>query len=167
MDTIQIMEICRKLVPLKSRFQGVFPLDRINKINLKRNHSYIINTAPSTHKGEHWVAVYFNGNRIEYFDSYGNKPKREIEKWIREKRTKYIHNKRQVQGPLQATCGAHCIYYLYHRSQNVKMKEITAKQNDEKVTDFVNSLYSPDDELENTFETESVNQIAKMFNPYV
>ena len=70
---------------------------------------------------------------------------------------KYTHNKRVVQGTFQATCGAHCIYYLYHRSQGIKMSEITANQNDEKVTDFVNSLYSPDDELEYTLESESLN----------
>ena len=167
MDTIQIMEITRKLLPLKNRFLGVFPLDKINKINTKTNYSCIVNTALSTHKGEHWIAIYFARTTVEYFDSYGMKPKPEIHRWIHDKKKKYIYNRRQVQGTFQATCGAHCIYFLYHRCQGIKMREIALNQNDLKVTMFVNSLYSPDDELEETLETESINQAAKMFNPYV
>ena len=82
MDTIQIMEVIQRLLPLRNRFLRVFPLDKVGKINFKQHHRCIINTAPSTHHGEYWVPIYTGKGRIQYFDSYGNKPKAEIKGWI-------------------------------------------------------------------------------------
>ena len=55
------------------------------------------------------------------------------------------------------SCSAHCFYFLYHRCEGLRMREITAKQTEQKVTGFVNSLYSPDNELQETLEIESIH----------
>ena len=162
MDTIQITQTVQALSPLRKRFLGVYPVDKLKKIRVLIVHGCIVNTAPSTHKGEHWVAMYFNQNHIEFFDSYGEKSKGIIQKWLQSKKKKIINNSKRVQGLLTATCGAHCIYYLFHKSKGYSMKQITRKQTDQKVTDFVNSVYSPDNELEETLETYTENQISKI-----
>ena len=112
MDTIQIRHVVNSLYPLKQKFIGVFPIDKLHRILISRHKCCIINTAPSTHKGQHWVAIYFNVNRVEFFDSYGLEPQGQIKTWLRENRMKWKHNRRQVQNVFTATCGAHCLYYL-------------------------------------------------------
>lgn len=48
---------------------GVFPADQITRLNTYKG--LIVNTKPSGHEGEHWLAVYNDGKSIEIFDSFG------------------------------------------------------------------------------------------------
>ncbi len=78
MDSVQIHNTIASLSPLNSIFCGTFPIDMLNKIPLHGNTAAIINTAPSTHKGKHWVAVMNLNKKQEYFDSYWFPPTNEI-----------------------------------------------------------------------------------------
>ena len=161
MDTLQIVHMVNSLSPIRKRFTGVYPADKVNKMKIKEEHGCIINTAPSTHHGEHWIAVFFAPSTIEYFDSYGLKPSGVIKSWLLKTRKRCIRNRKRVQGLFTATCGAHCIYYLFHRTKGHSMSHIVKNQSDDKVTHFINSVYSPDIEMEETLETESINQVCK------
>lgn len=48
---------------------GVFPADQITRLNTYKG--LIVNTKPSRHEGEHWLAVYNDGKCIEIFESFG------------------------------------------------------------------------------------------------
>ena len=159
MDSIQIHQTVSSLCPLSKIFSGIFPIDKINKIPLHGDTAVIINTAPSTHKGKHWVAMINLKNKQEYFDSYGISPPIEIKHQL-EKRGKYTWNKIQTQGVFSATCGAHCIFFLFHRSKGFSMQDIVKKADDKTVTDFVNNIYSPYDEFDDLDNIVLANQTS-------
>lgn len=55
---------------MKDTIIGVYSADKIQKLEAQRG--LIVNTKPSGHEGEHWLAVYNDGNNVEIFDSLGN-----------------------------------------------------------------------------------------------
>ena len=166
MDTIQIYQTIQTLSPLRNRFLGIYAADKLKKVQVKNEHCCIVNTAPSTQKGEHWICIYISKNQMEYFDSSGRRPRGEILKWLNRKKKKIVYNTKCVQGLFTATCGAHCIYFLHHKCKGHKTNDITRGQTDKKVTDFVSSIYSPDNELGVILTDEVSNQISQALNPY-
>ena len=74
MNTIQLINVISKDELARKNFCGVLPIDHLPIKNLTHDCSFIINTDPSTERGQHWVAIFapLNGD-IEYFDSYGFK----------------------------------------------------------------------------------------------
>ena len=156
MDTLQIMDITSSLHPLHNQFQGVFPSDKLTKFEIKSKCACIVHTAPRTHKGEHWVAIMIFEDHQEYFDRISN----------------FLHRtglpmkiiRRTVQNVFTSTCGAHCIYFLFHRSRGIPMHHIVKKMSDRKVTNFVNGLYHSDDRFNQLVDTNIVNQLSV---PYV
>lgn len=148
MDSIQIVEVVSHLNPLNTRFLGVYPCDKLTTIEIDRKPCcLIINTAPSTHNGEHWVGIYLSDfGECEFFDSYGMLPSGDILKWINSISSKFIYNDCCIQGLFTAACGAHCLYYLYHRCNNFTMGEIVRDASDAIVQAFVCGLYSPDND---------------------
>ncbi len=149
MNSFQIEKIIFHLFPLNVNFNGIYSIDNLNKVPYTFPLYIISNTAPSWTKGEHWIAIYIKNSKYgEYFDSYGRKPLNEFNKFMKS-RCKYIKsNNKILQNILTATCGGYCIYYLYHKSKNYDMNEIVKKVNDYKINCFINSLYSPDDEID-------------------
>ncbi len=112
----------------------------------------IVNTAPSTHRGEHWVAAIRIDKYPEYYDSYGLPPPSAIHQKILRHYKKYKYNHRQVQAPFAITCGAHCIYFIHKRIQGEPMEKITKNVTDNKVQKFVQTFYSPDEESDEESE---------------
>jgi hypothetical protein len=128
----------------------VFPADYLKKIPPSRllPAGYIVNTAPSSHDGEHWVAFYFTEDTAEFFDSYGQDPKPEMVKFL----ASYGHrswatNGRRLQGSLSTVCGQYCIFFLTLRTRGWSMKEIDGQfgveyeWNDNLVAAFVNKHF--------------------------
>ncbi len=162
MDSIQINQIISNLSPLNKIFQGTFPIDKLHKIPLHGNTAAIINTAPSTHKGKHWVAIMNVNNKQEYFDSYGLPPKNEISHHLK-KRGNYTFNNVPTQNLFSAACGAHCIYFLFHRSKGYPLREIVKQTSDKTVISFVSNLYSPYNEFE---ELDNIVHYNQSSTPY-
>lgn len=62
---------------LGSKFKGVFPSDKIPRLNDLKKYA-ILNLDKSTQPGSHWIGVAFhNGNTIVY-DSFGRKTRKII-----------------------------------------------------------------------------------------
>ena len=70
MNEIELQEVLRKNIGAK--FVGVFPRDILPQ---PIDGAYVINTDPHYKPGQHWVAMYLNGGRGEYYDSLGLPPK--------------------------------------------------------------------------------------------
>ncbi len=163
MNTIQIEEIIERLYPLNRIFQGVYPIDKLHHIRRRHNSAVILNTAPSTHPGIHWVAVAcFNGKQ-EYFDSYGLPPPQMIKTKLLRK--KYKFNKKPVQDIFSASCGAHCIFYLYHRARGNSIQETIKMMNEKRVIEFIHPLMSPHHYEELMRESRFPNQRSQR-TPY-
>ncbi len=144
MDTIQLSRILNYDEEIRKCSLGVFPADQIKQ---NRIGCMIINEDNTGKPGSHWVAIFvLPENKCEYFDSYGrNIAKGSIEKFL--KKFDILQGNRQVQSTFSTVCGQHCVYYLYNRCRGVPFPEIVAsysknqQQNDEMVTDFVNSHF--------------------------
>ncbi len=160
MDSIQIFDIVNSLHPLREDFQGVYPCDKLYRILVKPGTCCIINTAPSSHRGEHWIAVMWFNSHQEYFDSYGLPPNPRIQRFLESTGYKTRYNRKRVQGLFSSTCGAHCIYFLYHRNKGTPMHHVIKNMNDKRVTNFVNGLYSSEHELTELLDSNIVNQLS-------
>lgn len=108
MNTKQLLDRMQRI----QGFKGVYPCDHL-PLHVKGTAGFIINTDPCYLDGTHWVAVYIKNGKGEYFDSYGRKPQREIEEFL--KRTcplGYTRLKKQLQSILSTVCGNYCLVYL-------------------------------------------------------
>ena len=69
-DTMQLTRLLNNMT-VKGEFCAKDQLPEKKSSEIK---AYIVNTDLSEDPGEHWVTVYFRGNRAIYFDSYGMSP---------------------------------------------------------------------------------------------
>jgi hypothetical protein len=99
-------------------YGGVLSRDELpNKVGYPS--CYIINTKPRLHKGEHWLAVFYDKNGYgDFFDSYGQHPSHFMLASFMDRTAKtWSFNKRRIQG-LSSFCGFYCLLYLFCRSRN-------------------------------------------------
>ena len=109
-------------------FLGCLAADQLSTIQPKPFSAVIINTDPSTKPGRHWVCMFFTHNLgCEFFDSFAQKPKYYNlywPVWIRKYCSSLKCNSRVVQSINANTCGAHCLFFIYHRFTNYSMDDI-------------------------------------------
>ena len=105
-----------------------------------RKIGIIFNLDPHDKPGSHWVAVFLNHDKktIYYFDSYGEKPERQIKKFINTvidqsrslgHKYKYLENKKRHQFG-HSECGMYSMYFITQLLQKkcfekFKRKKIT------------------------------------------
>ena len=106
----------------------------------------VFNTDPSTKSGEHWISMYLDLGKhnspnygIYYFDSYGEKPSKEIksliEKTIKQgdkcgKKTLYFYNDHTYQKK-NAQCGMYAIHFIKRMIEGLSFEEyLNSKIND-------------------------------------
>jgi hypothetical protein len=153
MNSAQIDYSLRRDPCTSDMWRGVFPLDYLKtaaRASMTLPAGYIVNTAPSTHDGKHWVAFYFTEGGAEYFDSYGFKPtKPELLKFLKvHGHSRWTMNSQRLQGSLSTVCGQHCIFYLTLRARGWSAKEIGEQfgqerdWNDGMVKAFVNKHFN-------------------------
>lgn len=110
-------EDCLALL-MRNRFDwgGVFPIDKLPH-SPPPNVCYIVNSAPSTAAGEHWMALRLQPDSVELFDSYGQPPWTypRLYQWLQKlNKPRLLHLRQRIQGP-RAYCGAYCYYFLSER----------------------------------------------------
>lgn len=177
MNTEELLRCVQSDNVVRQSFKGVFPRDELPKKVVKQFPvSYIVNTDASGQEGKHWVAIYLeNGERGDFFDSYGNPPSWlavEFVKFLKRNVYGYSYNDKRLQGYYSTVCGQFCLFYLYHRCRGYDPREITrmfgkdGDVNDVLVNEFVNEEY--DAQFRVTDLEFLVNQIAKPFKePYL
>ena len=128
-------------------WRGVFPRDKIPQ-RVTYPSAYVFNTHPHNKEGEHWVAVYIDGDGVgEYFDSFGLPPLLEsFGNFMFETTVEWIFNRFTIQGVTANTCGHFCVYYLARKFAGDSMRGILAefsedeRRNDDIVYDFVDRI---------------------------
>ncbi len=123
-------------------FYGVFPSDYfklskgrkeikpIQKLVAKGTKVGIVfNLDPSHLPGSHWVAVYLgknlHGTTVEYFDSYGDKPTKDIREFLEsfgEPTVNRVQHQRK-----NGVCGVYAINFLLSRLYGVSFESYTHK----------------------------------------
>ena len=150
MNDLKLNSILRRYRPTSNKFRGVFGKNELRSIK-RYPCCLIINESDFGTRGTHWVAAYFdlNGN-CEYFDSYGQDPVPDIERFLlKNTRGTYQMNKIQFQSYNSDVCGQYCIYYLAKRCENNSMNKILSifdvnnrKENDRFVLQYVHNRFN-------------------------
>lgn len=82
-------------------------------IKPRRNEDAIVNLDVSSGPGTHWVAYKKRGNRVSYFDSFGNLgPPAELIKYF-DKNVTITYNYDALQRFDQTNCGHLCVKFLH------------------------------------------------------
>jgi hypothetical protein len=130
---------------------------KLEELSKKGKHriGIVINTDPHDGPGEHWVCVYCDIRpeleypRMTYFDSYAQKPEKEIvelmERWkeqwdktgIHDKGMELTYNKTRHQYK-DSECGIYCVYFHYACLTEIPMDE---RIPDEVINSFRSMLF--------------------------
>ena len=97
-------------------FRGVFA---INRLPTRQPGAYVINLDRHDEPGSHWVVVFDDGKRVEYFDSYGLPPS--ITSFLGHKA---VYSSIYSQPLYSNACGFYCVYYIIQRSLGITMTDI-------------------------------------------
>ena len=118
MDTNEIDRFVRK--ECGGNFQGVFSADTLPK----KPRLLICNTDPSNLPGTHWIAIFVDSRRGEYFDSFGRKPSDSFEDYMNDNCTDWTYNTRQLQSITSSYCGFYCCFYCMFRCKGYDLFRI-------------------------------------------
>lgn len=152
MNTLQLTSILTSNPFTQNSFYGVLACDQLPKGKIKKNPALIIvNTHPQNYPGEHWLGLYLKDGSGEFFDSYGYPPDfsyfpKTTMEFLFKNSTQTVFNNQQLQGPKTATCGHHCVFFLYHRSKGLAYREIlqlfceNVDKNDYMVYNFIQKI---------------------------
>ena len=127
MDSKQIYTILKSDSKVEDlNFLGVFPTDLIPMSALKFPCCLVINTKPSSHKGEHWVAVVKTSERTGiYFDSFGVPPYNLPEIGdVLENCSEWRFNETNLQSPFSTVCGQYVIFFLTYIARGFTLDHI-------------------------------------------
>jgi len=113
-------EIDRFLTDRLRDFDGVFSIDNLPEYP----HLLVCNTDPSNRPGSHWIAIYVEDGRGEFFDSFGRRPNATFEHYMNRHCTSWNFNDRQIQSIISKFCGHYCIYFCILRSRGIDMRKI-------------------------------------------
>ncbi len=148
MDTTQLLRVCAKDPEIRRRFLGVFACDKLPHYTTKRPVWFIANTKPSSHRGQHWIAVYIDEtNHGYYFCSYGIAPNLVFQNYLTTTCCGWSRNTKRLQSSITTTCGQHCVFFLYAISRGVSVAEFyncfssRYNLNDAFVNEFVNDVF--------------------------
>ena len=94
-----------------AHFRGVYMRDTLPK-KPKARESAIVNLDSNDGLGTHWVAYKKIGNRVKYFDSFGNlRPPLELLKYFGNN-VEITYNQNRYQSFDTENCGQLCIEFL-------------------------------------------------------
>ena len=142
MNTSQIDAILSSKCDLSTKYAGTFACDHLPRA-VDKPAALVVNTDPAHMPGTHWVCIYIENDRGEYFDSYGLPPTGDyFTNFLRNNCKKWIWNKKQLQSLDSTVCGQWCISFLTARGRGEGMEKFQQKfcenleKNDSKISHF-------------------------------
>jgi hypothetical protein len=146
----QIADMMKKY--RKLGFKGVFAVDQIHMIPLKRTNkmlSFIMNTEPIRTPNGHWVAVILTPTNLEYFDSFGEDPSptflknmmKLAESWSPKSLLQFKINRVKFQRNNSVNCGFFAMKFLIDRYSGKNFKQATG-------FDIINNAIKGEKEIE-------------------
>ena len=117
MSNFDLLEWCQYLeIHIKNVLSRDQTVPHNHKLSL-----FIYNLEPSYMNGSHWVATYVRDRVINYFDSFGMAPFREIVHRAKEQNLTLLHQNRQIQNLYTTTCGYFFLYFLNEMHKGKKI----------------------------------------------
>ena len=101
----------------------VLAIDELAKHKKILSGSYIINSAPRSTGGKHWVSAFYSPKHkyIHLFDSFGMPPDPRLVKWLKSSGKEILTNTGHLQDIKEATCGLWCIEFLEYMNKGGTM----------------------------------------------
>ena len=143
-------------IGLKRFFQGVYASDELPQpppVASRARRGYIVNTDPSSEPGQHWLAMWTEGNACEVFDSYGLPlelyTNDDLEPWWM-KHKFLTRSDQSLQALGSQTCGHYCLMYLKAKARGIPTPQFLARwgvnlvQNDRRVAEEITKLIKAD-----------------------
>lgn len=109
-----ITDILKKDLNTKQLFMGVYARDEL-PTELNYPCCFVINTHTRAEVGEHWLAFYYDINKICYFfDSFGLSPYfYRLINFIKNTSYDFTYNMKRLQGDSDY-CGYYCVLFLLY-----------------------------------------------------
>lgn len=100
----------------RAQFRGTWSLDAfLRQFASHPRGFFVFNSKPSTHPGEHWLAVVCDGRMAYFFDSYGFLPifyNKSLHDLLTSLPSGVQSNITQLQGLTSSVCGDYCFHFL-------------------------------------------------------
>lgn len=117
-----------------------------NSPKLKKKYSAIVfNLDNSRQPGSHWVTVFFDNvqKSIEYFDSTGSKPNKNILEFLRKQHNPVYYNTFPHQKGNSA-CGVYAMFYILERLQGKTKEDVNMSRiTDAQMNNYRSRLFRP------------------------
>ena len=120
MNTDEIDRVLKRTC--EEDFDGVFSADNLPE----KPRLLVVNTDPADRPGRHWVCMSVRDGYGEYFDSFGQPPTADFERYLKRHCSSWTFNDRQLQSVISRFCGHYCIYYCMLRSRGLDMPKIVS-----------------------------------------
>ena len=91
MNTEEIDRVLRRTCA--KDFDGVFSAGTLPE----KPHLLVVNTDPAHRPGRHWVCMWMENGYGEYFDSFGQPPTANFERYLNRHCSSWTFNRRQLQ----------------------------------------------------------------------
>lgn len=128
----------------------------------------VFNVDPIRLPGSHWLAMYYNGDHIEVFDSYGSQqffhryPKLAF---LKQNKNVRLKKSPRLQSDDTYVCGHYCLSFLWHRTRNISQYTFVGsfpgppKTNDKIVCQFVCQEMIPS-QIQTQFKNQYVGPLS-------
>ena len=115
LDLLKTRSNIEYLLQNVDHFLGCFPLDGLPPFPPTLPKSMIINTQPSSHPGEHWVALVLTETKCYYFDSFARpRAPANIEMYVEPYYNTITYLRIPIQDITSNFCGAYCVSFVLH-----------------------------------------------------
>ena len=101
MNTEEVFEMMKSDKEINKIFIGVYSIDLIPQ-DLPVPSIIVVNLDSSEKKGSHWIVLHYQRKHVEYFDSLGKEPGKEIHNLLTSKGFTYKYNKRGYNHHIQS-----------------------------------------------------------------
>lgn len=135
-----------------TKYLGCFSSDNYPK-SIKIKDFFVVNKDSSNQIGSHWMAVYYNNDIVEFFDSGGTNEKTVASFLSFDNKLECVFNETSIQPPDTNTCGEFSVYFLLNRVQDCKITykkflnkhfNLDLNKNNEIVSSYLKTLVKDD-----------------------
>lgn len=109
-------------------YKGTFMSDTLPS-KIESDASYVVNLDKDINDGTHWTSI-FNSPKLDYvcyFDSFGQVPNKDTEKFLRTSGKSIKFNTTPYQHILSNACGYFGIYFINEMSKQLDMYDVLSK----------------------------------------
>ena len=146
MNTLEIKRYLEKNEDTRNIFLNVYAVDQLPKRKIEQERWLLVcNCCPANKRGEHWIAMFYENEELEFFDSFGLSPEDYdgvTEFLLAQKPKDIIFNTIQLQSDESDACGHYCILYGLHRSRGETFHTIIKNMNELNRDDFIKFIVS-------------------------